>query len=248
MELETLNLDCEFLTPAFLGNANQDAELRTAPFKGMLRWWYRQIYHGNENEDKIFGSTNCSSKVKIEVKGNLKEKPNELRNFTLKWLAYGGTTRNVLPENKSFSLKISYPIEHKNIIKTILTAIDLFGCIGLKSRNGFGSIHIKNLEKFPNPIPNASYFETRENFGDWQSALQKIGDIYKGDDLKFYRRMLKNEISKNRYDRYPKHLLLKVVKENDKFKGRILVLKKQGENYEEIKKKLKEHLNEVQSR
>ena len=34
---EQLKLDCEIITPMFLGNANQEAELRAAPFKGLLR-------------------------------------------------------------------------------------------------------------------------------------------------------------------------------------------------------------------
>ncbi|MCL2284145.1 MAG: RAMP superfamily CRISPR-associated protein [Fibromonadales bacterium] len=67
MELETLNLECEFITPAFLGNASQQAELRTAPFKGMFRWWYRQIYPG-KNDDEIFGSVEYgASKIKMVV-------------------------------------------------------------------------------------------------------------------------------------------------------------------------------------
>jgi len=37
----TLHLTVEFLTPTFLGGADQNAELRPAPFKNLLRQWWR---------------------------------------------------------------------------------------------------------------------------------------------------------------------------------------------------------------
>lgn len=37
----TLHLTVEFLTPTFLGGADQHAELRAAPFKNLLRQWWR---------------------------------------------------------------------------------------------------------------------------------------------------------------------------------------------------------------
>jgi CRISPR-associated protein Cmr1 len=67
----------------FLGNANQEAELRAAPFKGLLRYWWR-VAEGSEGykhetheallkaENAIFGSadedTGGKSQVKIGVK------------------------------------------------------------------------------------------------------------------------------------------------------------------------------------
>jgi len=38
---ERLKLECEVITPMFLGNAHQETELRTAAFKGFLRYWWR---------------------------------------------------------------------------------------------------------------------------------------------------------------------------------------------------------------
>ena len=38
---ERLQFDCEIVTPMFLGNSRQEAELRAAPFKGLLRYWWR---------------------------------------------------------------------------------------------------------------------------------------------------------------------------------------------------------------
>lgn len=40
-DTETLQVSVEFLTPTFLGGADQNAELRAAPFKNLLRQWWR---------------------------------------------------------------------------------------------------------------------------------------------------------------------------------------------------------------
>lgn len=66
-----LHLDVEFITPAFLGGWNGNAEIRTAPFKHGIRYWWRILYgakYGNkikEIEDKIFGSTENAANVQI---------------------------------------------------------------------------------------------------------------------------------------------------------------------------------------
>ncbi len=61
---ELLDIQCEIITPMFLGNANQEAELRSAPFKGLLRYWWRVAQGRRYNdytdllnaEKRIFGS------------------------------------------------------------------------------------------------------------------------------------------------------------------------------------------------
>ncbi len=79
---EQWQLDCEIITPMFLGNANQEAELRAAPFKGLLRYWWRVAngwkYATHKElltaESEIFGSpddTGGKSQVTVAVKGNL---------------------------------------------------------------------------------------------------------------------------------------------------------------------------------
>ncbi len=59
-----LRLTVEFLTPTFLGGADQNAELRAAPFKNLLRQWWR-VAKGSkcatyqemlQQEGKLFGS------------------------------------------------------------------------------------------------------------------------------------------------------------------------------------------------
>jgi CRISPR-associated protein Cmr1 len=84
---EKIELDCEIITPMFLGNASQEAELRAAPFKGLLRYWWR-VANGSkygdhtellEAESAIFGSsdekTGGKSQVTVEVSGELRSYP-----------------------------------------------------------------------------------------------------------------------------------------------------------------------------
>lgn len=44
MKMEKLEYKISFLTPAFLGNAEQSAQWRTPPFKALLRQWWRVAY------------------------------------------------------------------------------------------------------------------------------------------------------------------------------------------------------------
>ncbi|MDR3162531.1 MAG: type III-B CRISPR module RAMP protein Cmr1, partial [Helicobacteraceae bacterium] len=69
--------EVEFVTPSFLGGAEQNAQLRTPHFKAALRWWWRVLFgwqYGKkiyEAESELFGSTDSASKVRIEVIGKL---------------------------------------------------------------------------------------------------------------------------------------------------------------------------------
>ena len=66
-----LRIGVEFLTPCFLGGADQNAELRAAPFKNLLRQWWR-VAVGSEYSDpkkmleaegELFGSALDDSKA-----------------------------------------------------------------------------------------------------------------------------------------------------------------------------------------
>ncbi len=64
--MKKLKYQVSFTTPAFLGNAEQDGQWRTPPFKALLRQWWRVVYatdHGfrvnvadmRREEGKLFG-------------------------------------------------------------------------------------------------------------------------------------------------------------------------------------------------
>lgn len=49
MSMRELTYQVSFNTPAFLGNAEQQAQWRTPPFKALLRQWWRVAYAANNN-------------------------------------------------------------------------------------------------------------------------------------------------------------------------------------------------------
>mgnify|MGYP001251406047 FL=1 len=79
---ERLEATFEFLTPAFLGGADQNAELRLPPFKNLLRQWWRIVNGGLSTDElrlkegRLFGTVNdqetdkataMASKVRVEL-------------------------------------------------------------------------------------------------------------------------------------------------------------------------------------
>ncbi len=84
--MKKLTFELEFITPAFIGGANQQAELRPASFVGLLRWWWRalkgecDIKKLREEEIKIFGGDGkMASLVYLRVEGDVR-KGNNLTN------------------------------------------------------------------------------------------------------------------------------------------------------------------------
>lgn len=87
MTMTTLTYQVSFNTPAFLGNAEQQAQWRTPPFKALLRQWWRVVkapevgYDHHEllrRENALFGSAGASdadstgggrSKVQLRLSG-----------------------------------------------------------------------------------------------------------------------------------------------------------------------------------
>lgn len=71
--MKKLTFELEFITPAFIGGANQQAELRPASFVGLLRWWWRalkgecNIENLRAEEVEIFGGIARNPK-KEEIK------------------------------------------------------------------------------------------------------------------------------------------------------------------------------------
>ena len=70
-----LKFEVEFITPTFLGGADGNAELRTAPFKNLIRRWWR-IANGHltpeelwKKESDLFGSTEKNPDIVLENRG-----------------------------------------------------------------------------------------------------------------------------------------------------------------------------------
>jgi len=90
--VKRLTFDLEFITPAFIGGANQQAELRPASFVGLLRWWWRalkgecDIEKLREEEIKIFGGDGkMVSPVYLRVEGNVSKGNDLINEYKLSW-------------------------------------------------------------------------------------------------------------------------------------------------------------------
>ena len=165
-------LACESVTPMFLGNADQEAEWRAAPFKSLFRYWWRLTQGGcspNEllkSEGKIFGiagDENDSGKSALTIhvvsdasatKAKFKAakiKHPECRSPVdpLKYLGMGIfdfksglPIHSYFPAGSKFELQIRYPSKKEQEIKNTLSFINAFGAVGARCRNGWGCFEI----------------------------------------------------------------------------------------------------------
>lgn len=175
----------------------------------------------------------------------------------LKYLALGCATpkdkRDFIEPSSTFKIILEAPLTMKfgkgkkiieielfNELKKTMKAFSLFGGLGSKSRNGFGSIKISEKDKISKEIMNNSIaefthinkrikvFRTIKKYQTWQDALSIIGLVYKSarDKLEVGERAkiaLPIIAGKNTYDgRQPKPLFLRVTKsDKNEFSGRI---------------------------
>lgn len=201
-----------FVTPTFLGGARGNAELRTAPFKTLLRRWWR-IVNGNlssedlwKKESRLFGSTekdpdiveankklpkserkpeifgkskvslsiisssdNLESNAKIDI-GEIGARFGSLD--LAKFLGYGAVGfKSYIKPGSQCLLSIKVPNEYKKEIIHSIFLIHLFGTIGSRSRNGWGSISLIpknfsfNSDVFTPPV-------AFKEFADWNAIIK----------------------------------------------------------------------------
>ena len=169
-DMSELELEISFNTPAFLGNANQEGQWRTPPFKALIRQWWRvvKVSQGvnvdsiRKEENILFGNAleeknSCQSKIKLKFKhwhtgksividaGKFKTSSAIMRSDL--YLGYGPVGLNsnkpsINPKVDSNTLSILYPSMYDEEIKQTIQLIKWFGTIGSRSRNGWGSVCI----------------------------------------------------------------------------------------------------------
>lgn len=163
--MKTITFTCETITPMFLSGADgQTPELRPPSIKGALRFWWRAM-NGHlelkllkEREAMIFGGTDEKigrSKVLIRSKNS----PQNLGKAYMLPHKETETRKSNKPAflpNSTFTLEIGLVKEHiyyeKKEIMNIGKLIHLFtlvcclGGFGKRSRRGFGSVRIKEVE------------------------------------------------------------------------------------------------------
>lgn len=169
-EVDELRFTIEFVTPTFLGGADGNAEIRTAPFKNLIRRWWR-IVNGNlspvelwEKESHLFGSTEKgfgasnirlqldNSKSKVDISdASIFPKSSQGMNLA-SYIGYGPVTNRSVKKYIKPSSKISFVLaipknEREDFIQ-VLSFIHHFGTIGSRSRNGWGSLAIHSDSSF----------------------------------------------------------------------------------------------------
>lgn len=230
----TREFTVSFITPAFLGDAEQKATWRTPPFKALLRQWWRILKAKDfgydheelrEAEGLLFGNAwleggergshqnqknrFCKSDVLIRLEpwkeGQLKEwKPTEkvfhpevregMKIGADLYLGYGplGYDRSdrktklqrtaIEPLRESAKLALAYPDAFQTEIDNALKLIHLFGTLGGRSRNGWGSLFFQDEQKL-NGLGEQAWQELLDcKFNGWLHPLSRpLGDCLQLD-------------------------------------------------------------------
>lgn len=179
--MEKLEYSLSFNTPAFIGNERQEGQLRTPPFKALIRHWWRFVWvsknGGNVEqmracENFLFGTAsgekngNQKSKIRIRLPSwDLGTVGKGLVNY--KYLLYGKESSSYIQPRTTFTLQIALPNEFKAEIETTMALIHYYGTIGGRSRNGWGSIHLKSQ---PSQLKLSKISAYTRN---WQEALDE---------------------------------------------------------------------------
>ena len=169
IDRERADFTVEVLTPMFLGGAGGDAELRSAPLKNAVRYWWR-VTQGHETpislrnkEQKLFGGVADKanrSLVEVVVTGAVKtdkendfigKKHNSEAGKPVSLAAYlgmgpinfnGKYLKNKILPSERFSLSISFPQGERESLLDTLSLFKAFGSLGARSRNGWGSFNL----------------------------------------------------------------------------------------------------------
>lgn len=182
--MKIYTFDCEIVTPLFMDGYGQQPELRTASFKGMLRWWFRALYGGHlyssgsesifkdlhKMENLIFGSTENGGifsmsifhqNLATELNGEKGIRPSQ--NKFNHYGAYGllatnkDDGRKYIKAGQKFTIRFVFKKGEEYIPYVVgaLAAFNLWGGIGSRSTKGFGSISVRSND-FPLLFPDLS--------------------------------------------------------------------------------------------
>lgn len=222
---ERLELTVEFVTPAFLGNAEQHGQWRTPPFKALLRQWWRVVYVNrgvpnveamHQEEGRLFGraadqgTTASLVRLRLDWRGgdiardawNMqqasrfanvthpevkdRDDPTKLKPVgTALYLGYGPVDvgnklkrESAVAPGQTRGLRVSVPATEEDRFREVFRLIHLFGALGSRSRNGWGSLHFDKGGLEPEEITNVLTPDNRpardwlrSYARDWRQAL-----------------------------------------------------------------------------
>jgi CRISPR-associated protein Cmr1 len=167
--MHELSVHMKLVSPAFVGGADQRAELRVASIRGLLRYWWRAIQPPMspakllDKETNLFGSTSAGqSKVLMRItEDGTKPLPAGMTvNNSIGYLGYGiaeykrgkrrvETIRDALDANSQFTLQLLFKKgaeKQKDGLLNALWCLTYLGGMGSRSRRGFGSMVVTGID------------------------------------------------------------------------------------------------------
>lgn len=158
--MQRLEYRVKFITPAFLGNAEQNGQWRTPPFKALLRQWWRVAYAAEHGFDvtleEMRRAEGCLFGVAADVRGGSRR--SEVRIRLDRW-SEGALTK--AKWGKQELNRSAEGVTHPEV-----------GQIGAKLYLGYGPLVV---EKVPNPRGRS----------DYATVLKKNAAIQQGDEVRF---------------------------------------------------------------
>lgn len=220
--MKRLTFELEFITPAFIGGANQQAELRPASFVGLLRWWWRalkgecDIKKLREEEIKIFGGDGkMASPVYLRVEGDVRKGSdliNECRlNTGVGYLYHFVTVRGkrefIEPGSRIELTLIGKDEVLKHYIAS-LWALVFLGGVGARSRRGGGNLRVADYKPKDLVEHLKISFTPTDNLREWlieniENAKKLVGSSNTSCDKYSnlpYPKDIKLEISKTEFN------------------------------------------------
>ena len=202
-----INLEITVATPMAgggfeAGEVDKNKPVRVPTIRGHLRYWWRLMnWNRLQDEAKIWGSTEHSGKIFVDVTqqpkisfrdyrksfefydANGKERGFGTEAYALFPFRQKDSEHNIARENFSFLLNIKYPQEFEEDIKTALSAWIYFGGIGARTRRGLGSLFCKNfvlvsIEKLLKANPKISLWKKSNKTTNALTAWTEALNIY----------------------------------------------------------------------
>lgn len=204
MEINRKEFKIEFVTAPIL--KTNESEVRPTTIKGLLRFWWRQLYSGDNLMDmykrdaEIFGSTDKASTVILDVENDEKN----------------------IKAGSTFNLMLEYPKNFEDeLIKTLRLWLT-FGGIG-------GKQHLGNGKLFSKELPYIEREEISEFNIKKEDYFESVKTIYLNTIIKdIYHKYKKNK--DQLIDKKNKPFFVGINKYNNEYKLKLLFYRKM-ENY-----------------
>ncbi len=180
--MPTLQITLRLITPAYAGAASpgQTDGLRPPTLKALLRFWWRALHPGLgpadlfRQEEALFGSTEVGQGLRLapdgpwprwhyDRPGTVEPKPlhTYLAYGAVSWDSASGATVLRTPRihaGEQVRLRLSWgagaPASLRADLGQVLWAVSAFGCLGSRSRRGWGSVQVSCPGGFGPGLPD----------------------------------------------------------------------------------------------